>query len=69
MTYIAIEWIYGRPNTGADQDEARATIVPRDDVGSPHPVLFGTRTDCFAVSMPARVSFDLPAQWQLVARP
>lgn len=25
MAYIAIEWIHGRPNTGADQDEARAS--------------------------------------------
>ena len=46
-----------------------ATIVPRDDMVSPHPVLFGTRTDCFAVIGPARVSFDPTAQWQLVARP
>jgi len=27
MTYIAIEWNYGRPNTGADQDEARAATA------------------------------------------
>ena len=27
MAYIAIEWIYGRPNTGADQDEARASAA------------------------------------------
>ncbi len=27
MAYIAIEWTHGRPNTGADQDEARASAA------------------------------------------
>ncbi len=27
MAYIAIEWTYGRPRTGADQDEARASAA------------------------------------------
>lgn len=27
MAYIAIEWICGRPYTGADQDEARAAAA------------------------------------------
>lgn len=27
MAYIAIEWTRGRPNTGADQDEARASAA------------------------------------------
>ncbi len=27
MAYIAIEWNHGRPNTGADQDEARASAA------------------------------------------
>jgi hypothetical protein len=27
MSYIAIEWINGRPYTGADQDEARASVA------------------------------------------
>jgi hypothetical protein len=27
MDYIAIEWNYGRPNTGADQDETRASTA------------------------------------------
>lgn len=36
MAYIAIEWNYGRPNTGADQDEARASAAAEkvlDDAG------------------------------------
>ncbi|PZU59852.1 MAG: hypothetical protein DI547_05080 [Sphingobium sp.] len=27
MSYIAIEWTYGRPSKGADQDEARASAA------------------------------------------
>lgn len=27
MAYIAIEWTHGRPNAGADQDEARASAA------------------------------------------
>lgn len=36
MAYIAIEWTHGRPNTGADQDEARASAAAEkvlDDAG------------------------------------
>lgn len=36
MPNIAIEWNYGRPNTGADQDEARAAAAAEkvmDDAG------------------------------------
>jgi hypothetical protein len=27
MAYIAIEWTHGRPNSGADEDEARASAA------------------------------------------
>ena len=27
MAYIAIEWTFGRPNTGANEDEARASTA------------------------------------------
>lgn len=36
MAYIEIEWTHGRPNTGADQDEARASAAAEkvlDDAG------------------------------------
>jgi hypothetical protein len=36
MAFIAIEWNFGRPNTGADEDEARASAAAEkvlDDAG------------------------------------
>jgi hypothetical protein len=42
----------------------------RDDAESPHPVVFGERTDCFAVIMPARIMCRAPSEtWAAMARP
>ena len=47
-----------------------AYIGARDDAGLPHPVVFGERTDCFAVIMPARITHrDTAATWAAMARP
>ena len=46
-----------------------AYIVPSDPL-APHPVVFGERTDCFAVIMPARTMHrDAAATWAEMDRP
>ena len=47
-----------------------AHIIARDDAESPHPVVFGKRTDCFAVIMPGRILCRSPSEtWAAMARP